>query len=154
MNTFLGACVNLDVQDLDENLIKNSKIVYLEGYLFDPPKAKEAFIKAAEIAKNEQNLVSMTLSDSFCVERHRSDFISFIQNYVDILFCNEVHLIELIVARPASPSISGKSAKSAPVQKDFSPEPIRIATMAESSALNSCHANGSSFDIRLFTAFS
>ena len=89
MNTFLGACVNLDVQDLDENLIKNSKIVYLEGYLFDPPKAKEAFIKAAEIAKNEDNLVSMTLSDSFCVERHRSDFISFIQNHVDILFCNE-----------------------------------------------------------------
>ena len=89
MNTFLGACVNLDVKDLDENLIKNSKIVYLEGYLFDPPKAKEAFIKAAEIAKNEQNLVSMTLSDSFCVERHRSDFISFIQNHVDILFCNE-----------------------------------------------------------------
>ena len=89
MNTFLGACVNLDENDVDENQIRKSKIVYLEGYLFDPPKAKQAFIKAANISKEKQNLVSMTLSDSFCVERHRSDFISFIKNHVDILFCNE-----------------------------------------------------------------
>ena len=89
MNTFLGACVNLDENDVDENQIRKSKIVYLEGYLFDPPKAKQAFIKAANISREKQNLVSMTLSDSFCVERHRSDFISFIKNHVDILFCNE-----------------------------------------------------------------
>ncbi len=89
MNTFLGACVNLDENDVDENQIRKSKIVYLEGYLFDPPKAKQAFIKAANISKEKKNLVSMTLSDSFCVERHRSDFISFIKNHVDILFCNE-----------------------------------------------------------------
>jgi len=89
MNTFLGACVNLDINDVDESLIKNSKIVYLEGYLFDPPKAKEAFVKTAKIAQKEQNLVAMTLSDSFCVERHRSDFISFTKNHVDILFAND-----------------------------------------------------------------
>ena len=92
MNTFLGACVNLDENDVDEDQIRKSKIVYLEGYLFDPPKAKQAFIKAANISKENQNLVSMTLSDSFCVERHRSDFISFIQDHVDILFCNEDEL--------------------------------------------------------------
>ena len=95
MNTFLGACVNLDENDVDEDQIRKSKIVYLEGYLFDPPKAKQAFIKAANISKENQNLVSMTLSDSFCVERHRSDFISFIQDHVDILFCNEDELKSL-----------------------------------------------------------
>ena len=95
MNTFLGACVNLDENDVDEYQIRKSKIVYLEGYLFDPPKAKQAFIKAANISKENQNLVSMTLSDSFCVERHRSDFISFIQDHVDILFCNEDELKSL-----------------------------------------------------------
>ena len=95
MNTFLGACVNLDENDVDEDQIRKSKIVYLEGYLFDPPKAKQAFIKASNISKENQNLVSMTLSDSFCVERHRSDFISFIQNHVDILFCNEDELKSL-----------------------------------------------------------
>lgn len=95
MNTFLGACVNLDENDVEEGQIRKSKIVYLEGYLFDPPKAKQAFIKAANISKKNQNLVSMTLSDSFCVERHRSDFISFIQNHVDILFCNEDELKSL-----------------------------------------------------------
>ena len=89
MNTFLGACVNLDAQDIDENLIKKSKLVYLEGYLFDPPQAKEAFRKAAKVAKDENNLVAITLSDSFCVERHRDDFIIFIKNFADILFCNE-----------------------------------------------------------------
>lgn len=89
MNTFLGACVNLDAQDIDENLIKKSKLVYLEGYLFDPPQAKEAFRKAAKVAKDENNLVAITLSDSFCVERHRDDFITFIKNFADILFCNE-----------------------------------------------------------------
>lgn len=95
MNTFLGACVNLDENDVDKDQIRKSKIVYLEGYLFDPPKAKQAFIKAANISKENQNLVSMTLSDSFCVERHRSDFISFIQEHVDILFCNEDELKSL-----------------------------------------------------------
>ena len=95
MNTFLGACVNLDENDVDKDQIRKSKIVYLEGYLFDPPKAKQAFIKAANISKENQNLVSMTLSDSFCVERHRSDFISFIQDHVDILFCNEDELKSL-----------------------------------------------------------
>ena len=89
MNTFLGACVNLNINDIDENLINKSKIVYLEGYLFDPPKAKEAFIKAAKVAKSKNNLVAITLSDSFCVERHRDDFILFIKDYADILFCNE-----------------------------------------------------------------
>ena len=95
MNTFLGACVNLDENDVDKDQIRKSKIVYLEGYLFDQPKAKQAFIKAANISKENQNLVSMTLSDSFCVERHRSDFISFIQEHVDILFCNEDELKSL-----------------------------------------------------------
>ena len=89
MNTYLGACVDLGPEDIDVDSIKNSKISYLEGYLFDPPKAKEAFHKVAEIAKNNEKLVALTLSDSFCIERHRNDFMSFIKENVDILFCNE-----------------------------------------------------------------
>tara|TARA_A100001011_G_scaffold2339_1_gene2777 strand:- start:330 stop:1304 length:975 start_codon:yes stop_codon:yes gene_type:complete len=89
MNTYLGACVDLGPEDIDIDSIKNSEISYLEGYLFDPPKAKEAFYKVAEIAKNNKRLVALTLSDSFCVERHRNDFMSFINENVDILFCNE-----------------------------------------------------------------
>ena len=95
MNTFLGACINLNPDDLDHEIIKNSYIVYLEGYLFDPPKAKQAFIQTAKIAKSVDNLVAMTLSDGFCVERHRSDFINFISNYVDILFCNDYEIKSL-----------------------------------------------------------
>ena len=87
MNTYLGACVDLGPEDIDVDSIKNSKISYLEGYLFDPPKAKEAFHKVAEIAKNNEKLVALTLSDSFCIERHRNDFMSFIKENVDILFC-------------------------------------------------------------------
>ncbi len=89
MNTYLGACVELDSDDIDENIVKNSQVTYLEGYLYDPPRAKEAFVKAANIAKKSNNKVSMSLSDSFCVERYRSEFHSFIKNHVDILFANE-----------------------------------------------------------------
>ena len=95
MNTFLGACVALSSEDIDEKLINKSEVIYLEGYLFDPPKAKKAFIKAAKAAKKSNNLVSMSLSDSFCVERYREEFLSFIKNHVDILFANEDEAMSL-----------------------------------------------------------
>lgn len=89
MNTYLGACVELGVEDIIEDQVKAAKVIYLEGYLFDPPRAKEAFYKAAEIANAAGNKVALSLSDAFCVERHRDDFFPFIKKHVDILFANE-----------------------------------------------------------------
>ena len=89
MQTFLGACTSLSPNDIDENIIAASKIVYLEGYLFDPPEAKAAFIKACQLAKKANRKVALSLSDPFCVDRHREAFIDLVINHVDILFSNE-----------------------------------------------------------------
>ena len=95
MNTFLGAAVELTPDDINEDLISDAKVTYLEGYLYDPPQAMEAFIKAARIAHESGHQVSLTLSDPFCVDRHREAFKDLVQNHVDILFANEDELISL-----------------------------------------------------------
>lgn len=89
MNTYLGACVELGPEDIDETLIRASQVVYMEGYLWDPPRAKEAFRKAAGIAHAAGRKVSLSLSDSFCVNRHHAEFLDLVENHVDILFANE-----------------------------------------------------------------
>ena len=89
MQTFLGACTSLGPDDIDENVIAASKIIYLEGYLFDPPEAKAAFIKACKLAKKANRKVALSLSDPFCVDRHRQAFVDLVINHVDILFSNE-----------------------------------------------------------------
>lgn len=93
MNTYLGACQNLGPEDVDPELIKASSIVYLEGYLWDPPAAKEAFLKAAAIAHDADRSVALTLSDSFCVDRYRDEFLGLMRNgVVDIVFANQHEL--------------------------------------------------------------
>jgi sugar/nucleoside kinase (ribokinase family) len=89
MNTFLGACLQLGPDDIDEALVANSKVTYLEGYLWDPPAAKEAFLKAARIAKRAGRKTALSLSDPFCVERHRGELVALVEEHVDILFANE-----------------------------------------------------------------
>ena len=89
MCTYLGASVLLEPRDLDFSAVREAKILYLEGYLCDNPAAKDAFIKAAEIAKNAGRKVALSLSDSFCVNRHRESFIKLVKNHIDILFANE-----------------------------------------------------------------
>lgn len=89
MNTYLGACVNLTVQDVDAAIVKASAVTYMEGYLWDKPEAKEAFRLAAKIARDAGKLTSISLSDSFCVERHRESFLDLIRNSIDIVFANE-----------------------------------------------------------------
>lgn len=89
MNTYLGACVNLSPADVDAALVKASAVTYMEGYLWDKPEAKAAFRLAAQIARAAGNLTSITLSDSFCVERHRDSFLDLIRNHIDIVFANE-----------------------------------------------------------------
>lgn len=94
MNTFLGACVNLTPDDIDETLIASAKYTYLEGYLYDPPHAQEAFRKAARAAHAAGRKVALSLSDSFCVMRHRDAFLDLLDR-VDVLFANESEITAL-----------------------------------------------------------
>jgi len=95
LNTYLGACVDLGPDDIDEELIQRGKITYLEGYLWDRPRAKEAFLRAARVAKAAGRQVALTLSDSFCVDRHRESFLELVNQHVDILFANEAEVKSL-----------------------------------------------------------
>jgi len=95
MNTYLGACVSLGPDDIDEAEIRGSGMVYLEGYLFDPPEAQAAFRKAAGITHRAGGKVALTLSDPFCVGRHRAAFRSLVKDEVDILFANQAELLAL-----------------------------------------------------------
>ena len=95
MNTYLGACVNLGPDDVDPDVIAASSVTYLEGYLWDPPRAKEAFRKAVAIAHEAGRKVALTLSDSFCVDRFRDEFLDLAENSVDILFANDDEICSL-----------------------------------------------------------
>ena len=95
MCTYLGASVLLEPNDIDLSAVREAKILYLEGYLWDNPAAKNAFIKAAEIAKNSGRKVALSLSDSFCVNRHRESFIKLVEDHIDILFANEDEITTL-----------------------------------------------------------
>ena len=95
MNTFLGASVALGPDDLDTDLIGRAKITYLEGYLWDAPAAKAAFVEAAKIAHTAGRRVALTLSDPFCVERHRESFLELVEAHVDLLFANEDEITSL-----------------------------------------------------------
>ena len=89
MSTYLGAAVELGPEDIDTDLVGRAKVTYLEGYLWDPPRAKEAFRTAMAAAHARDRKVALTLSDTFCVERHREEFRGLVENDVDILFANE-----------------------------------------------------------------
>ncbi len=93
MSTYLGACVGLGPEDVEDKLIAEAQILYFEGYLWDPPRAKEAFRKGAAAARKAGRRTALTLSDSFCVDRYRDEFLELIRNgLVDILFANESEL--------------------------------------------------------------
>ena len=92
MSTYLGASSRLGPGDVDRALIARARILYLEGYLFDPPAAQEAFRVAAAIAHAAGRKVALTLSDPFCVERHRAAFLDLVEHHVDILFANDAEI--------------------------------------------------------------
>ncbi|HEY4031601.1 MAG TPA: adenosine kinase [Caulobacteraceae bacterium] len=96
MSTFLGASNRLTAADVDPRVIEASKIIYLEGYLFDPSDGREAFAKAAGLAKASSRLIALTLSDSFVVHRYRDLLKDFIDTQVDILLANEAELCALV----------------------------------------------------------
>lgn len=95
MNTYLGISTDLDQGEVDPEVIEKSKIVYLEGYLFDRDEAKTAFRQAVEIANKAGRKVALTLSDSFCVDRHRAEFLALIRSGIGILFANESEILSL-----------------------------------------------------------
>lgn len=95
MCTHLGASIELGPDDIDEALVRGAAVLYLEGYLWDPPGAREAMRKAIRIANDEGRAVALSLSDPFAVERHRGDFLDLVDNDVDILFANEHELMSL-----------------------------------------------------------
>src|SRR5437868_10088201 len=96
MNTYLGVAQDLHPKDIDSESVAASAILYLEGYLWDPPRAKEAFLKAAAIAHESDRMVALTLSDAFCVDRYRAEFLDLIRNgTVDVVFANERELHSL-----------------------------------------------------------
>jgi sugar/nucleoside kinase (ribokinase family) len=98
MCTYLGACVELTAADVTPALIEGAKILYLEGYLFDPPEARRAFAKAAALARGAGRAIALTLSDAFVVERHREALLGFMDGQVDILFANESEILALTQA--------------------------------------------------------
>jgi sugar/nucleoside kinase (ribokinase family) len=95
MQTFLGACTQLGPEDISLDHVKSSKVVYMEGYLWDLPRAKQAMLDAAMKATESGVKVSLTLSDAFCVARFRDEFLDLAEKYVDILFANESEILSL-----------------------------------------------------------
>ncbi len=96
MNTYLGACQNLTTDDIDPALVAGAGVVYLEGYLWDPPHAKDAFRKASDLAHAAGRRVALSLSDSFCVMRYRDEFLDLIRSRkVDIVFANAAEVLAL-----------------------------------------------------------
>jgi sugar/nucleoside kinase (ribokinase family) len=98
MCTYLGASVNLHPADLDLDLVRQAKVLYLEGYLWDSDEAKQAFITAAEVIRESGGQVALSLSDAFCVDRHRQSFQELVDGHVDILFANEMEITSLYEA--------------------------------------------------------
>ena len=95
MTTYLGACVELGPADIDPDFIARARLLYMEGYLWDPPAAKDAFRKALGIAHASGGRVCLSLSDSFCVDRHRAELRDLVANHVDVLFANEDEAMSL-----------------------------------------------------------
>jgi sugar/nucleoside kinase (ribokinase family) len=95
MNTYLGACTGLGPGDIDTKVVAAAQVTYVEGYLWDEPEAKKAVLKAFDAAHAAGRLVSITLSDSFCVDRYRDEFRALVRDKIDILFGNEAEIKSL-----------------------------------------------------------
>jgi len=114
MNTFLGASALLHPDDVDPDLVASAGIVYLEGYLFDRPEAQDAFRAASAAAHDAGRRVALTLSDTFCVERHRDAFRELVEDHVDVLFANEAEILALYEIDDVEEA-AGIAAKSTPI---------------------------------------
>jgi sugar/nucleoside kinase (ribokinase family) len=95
MNTFLGASTEFAANDVDVRAVASGEWLYLEGYLFDKPAAKTAFVHASEVAQSSGRKVAITMSDVFCVDRHRDSFVHLIRTHCDLVFANEAELLAI-----------------------------------------------------------
>lgn len=111
MNTYLGACVELSPEDIDEEVVSSAQVTYMEGYLWDPPLAKQAFLKAAEIAHGAGRKVSLSLSDPFCVGRYKDEFADLVHHHIDILFANEEEICALYGTNDLQEAIAAVKGK-------------------------------------------
>lgn len=138
MNTFLGISTELDTSDVDAGLIAQSAVIYLEGYLFDQPAAKAAFRQAVAIAKTAGRKVALTLSDGFCVDRHRAEFLDLIRSGIDVVFANEAEITSLYetadfddaaarIARDTKLAVLTRSAKGSLILSDGASHSIPVA---------------------------
>src|SRR5690606_25941145 len=96
MATYLGDQVELTWHDIDERAIAAARILYIEGYLWDSPRTKQAILEAMRLARKYHTKIAFTLSDAFCVQRHRHEFLELVDEYVDILFANEQEITTLL----------------------------------------------------------
>ena len=106
MNTYLGACVAFGVAQVDEAAVADAAVTYMEGYLYDEPAAQAAFRHAAAVAHGAGRKVSLTLSDSFCVDRHRAAFLDLVRGHIDILFANESEICALYESNDLADAIA------------------------------------------------
>ena len=131
MNTYLGASEFLSPADIDEDIVSDSEWLYLEGYRFDGPDSQQAFVEAVHASKNAGGRVSLTLSDPYCVERHREAFHSLIAGKLDILFCNRSELLSMYQTAELNVALKAASAESGIVACTLSHEGAIIAKGSE-----------------------
>jgi fructokinase len=156
MCTYLGASVGLDPADLDLEMVAQAKVLYLEGYLWDSDEAKAAFIAAAEVARAHGGEVALSLSDAFCVERHRDSFQELVDGHVDILFANEMEITALYKANSfeeAAEQVRGRCKLAALTRSELGSlilngegshaiEPFKLGTLVDTTGAGDLYAAG------------
>jgi sugar/nucleoside kinase (ribokinase family) len=136
MNTYLGAAQDLHPNDIDADTVASAQITYLEGYLWDPPHAKEAFLKAAKIAHGAERDVALTLSDAFCVDRYRAEFLDLIKTgTVDLIFANERELHSLYQTADFDTALAALRADARLAVVTRSEKGCLVVTRAETEAV-------------------
>jgi len=137
MNTYLGACVELGPEDIDAEVVAAAKVTYFEGYLWDPPRAKEAILLAAKIAHEHGRNFSMTLSDPFCVDRYRGEFLELMRSgTVDIVFANESEVKSLYETASFEAALEGIRADCTLAIVTRSEKGSVVVTREETHAVN------------------
>ena len=160
MNTFLGASVNFNMRSINEDLIMKSNYIYIEGYLFDQDQAKKAIYHCCKLAKDNNCKIALTLSDKFCVERHRQDFSDLIKQHVDIIFANEAEITTLFQNNLEESLIEIREnvevgaitlgAKGSMVFKNhesFSIDPIKVTKVLDTTGAGDLFASGFLFGL-------
>ena len=144
MNTYLGAGEHLSIEDLNDSAISDAKILYMEGYLWDKPSSKEAFLHAAKLNKETEGLNAISLSDVFCVDMHRDSFIDFIKSDINFVFCNEDELNALFQTDITTEAIKYFEKEFPNVQQlicTLGPEGVLILDERKQYNFNSVEAN-------------